>query len=65
MVLPKGGSFRPGRPKRPFRVQIGGAHIGCFTTAEEAARAFDKWAYELRGEFAWLNFADEHVLAAE
>lgn len=34
-------------------------HIGRFATAEEAARAYDKKAIELHGEFASLNFPDE------
>lgn len=31
-------------------------YIGIFADAEEAARAYDKRAKELHGEFAWLNF---------
>ena len=34
-------------------------YVGTFTTAEEAARARDKVAKALRGEFAVLNFPDE------
>ncbi|MBN1125101.1 MAG: hypothetical protein JXA82_08840 [Sedimentisphaerales bacterium] len=33
-------------------------YIGKYTTEEEAARAFDKKAKELRGEFACLNFPE-------
>lgn len=34
--------------------------IGMYETAEEAARAYDKKAIELFGDFAELNFPDEH-----
>ena len=33
--------------------------LGCYATKEEAARAYDKKAKELHGEFARLNFPDE------
>lgn len=36
-----------------------GIKIGRFVTKEEAARAYDKKAFELRGEFAYLNFPEE------
>lgn len=37
-------------------------HIGYFKTEEDAARAYDKKARELHGEFAALNFPEENGL---
>lgn len=35
-------------------------HLGNFTLKEEAARAYDAKALELYGEYAYLNFPEEH-----
>lgn len=47
----------------PF-AQISSKRIGTFKTVEAAARAYDKMAVERFGEFARLNFPDEHGHAA-
>jgi hypothetical protein len=41
-----------------IRAKGGHKHIGCFATAEEAARAYDTAARAIHGEFAYLNFPE-------
>jgi hypothetical protein len=52
-------------PSQGFKVQIRDAHgvrryVGIFNSAQEAARAYDTAAVEYHGEFATLNFPEEH-----
>ncbi|MBO9380060.1 hypothetical protein GG804_25150 [Sphingomonas histidinilytica] len=52
-VLPRRGAFRA-----YGTVQGKHHHIGMFSTAEDAARAYDAFARQCFGEFACLNFPD-------
>lgn len=56
----KGVGFRPDLVQRPWTAHIQREHkahwLGYYATEEEAARAYDKAALELFGEFAYLNF---------
>lgn len=50
---------RSGRWAARIKVNYRNIHLGCYGTAEEAARAYDRAAVEYFGEYAWLNFPPE------
>lgn len=54
----KGVSFDKGKYRA--RIQLGGEveTLGRFSSAIEAAQAYDDRAHKLFGEFAWLNFPE-------
>ncbi len=59
----KGIQRLAGKRRKPYnaRIMLNGQSmsLGCYITAEEAARAYDCKAKELFGEFANLNFPEE------
>jgi hypothetical protein len=47
------------RCSKKYTARVNKKHLGTFKSAEEAARVYDKHAYEIYGEFAYLNFPDD------
>jgi hypothetical protein len=62
-VLLDGPWARSRTPKKRYRAQIVADgvlyNLGSYPTEEEAARAYDRKAIELHGEYALLNFPNE------
>ena len=52
--LPYGGKY-----KAEIKVNNKCIHIGTYNNAIEAAKAFDAYAYKIRGEFYTYNFPEE------
>ena len=54
----KGVAWHKSRGKFVAQIAVNGRdiHLGCFQTAEAAARAYDEAAKKHHGEFAYLNF---------
>ena len=62
----KGVAYVSHTAKFKARIHLPGKciHLGCFQTAEDAARAYDFAAIRLHGEFARLNFPSKHNVVA-
>lgn len=62
----RGDAPRPKPWRAEIRSRVNGKryYLGRYSTPEEAARAVDAKAYELRGEYAWLNFPEDYGLPA-
>ncbi len=54
-----------GRYRTQLRVDGRTVHFGCFTEERDAALMYDAVVRRLRGEFATLNFPDEHYSEEE
>jgi hypothetical protein len=62
----KGVYYKKDRQKWVSYMKINGQrkHLGIYTSEEEAARAYDKAAREYFGDYACLNFPEEHEQGA-
>jgi len=62
----KGVSYHQGGEKWRAYIHFNNKqlHLGHYTSEEEAARAYDKTAREYFGDYACLNFPDEHEQGA-
>lgn len=60
----KGVSWTTRRQKWCAQIEVDkrNRHIGYFLSEEEAARAYDRVALEVFGEYAYLNFPDHAIL---
>lgn len=63
----KGVHWRKSNQKWCAQIRILGKNhsLGCYDTAEDAGRAFDKKAYELYGPAAGLNFPQEYSVTIQ
>lgn len=55
----KGVNFKNGKWRASIMKEYEAVYIGCYTTPEDAARAYDERAIELFGEYALLNNPEE------
>ena len=51
-----------GKYQASLRLPIGLRSFGCYDTAEEAAKAYDKAALQFHGKFAKLNFSNHSTV---
>lgn len=50
------------KDSKSFQAKFRNKHIGCFKTADLAAKAYDAVAFKEFGEFAALNFPNDYLL---
>lgn len=62
----KGVHWSKNKNRWVAQIRSGGSKkksLGCYSTAEEAAKAYDRAAIKEFGEFAWLNFPSDALAA--